>query len=771
MKQLLINLILLVCLAYAGHSQSCNETLTIKVVESEDRDIPVAAAKVVIQEIDAVKLTDGSGSVVITSLCAGQYHIIISQIGHETETILITVPSQEVIVPLKVHLEIIDEVEVVPEHPEDTPGQVSATITEEAIDRRSNQTLADITESIAGVSTLRTGSTIGKPIIHGLYGNRVIVLNNGLVQAGQQWGNDHAPEIDVNVAQSITVVKGVDAIVYGGNALGGMVLVRPGNILAEPHLHGKVKYRYNLNGRGHSISSQIKQGGDWARWRATGTFKRSGDRQASNYFLTNTGAQEINAALQVEKNLSEKWASSLYFSTFNTELAILRASHIGNETDLKEALEREVPFFTEDDFSYTINAPSQKVNHHLAKLELRHFISDYQDISLTYGFQANNRKEFDVRRGNRSAIPALDMQLYDNMIDAHYHGDLAKDLDIYAGLGAGLTTNNNNPDTGIFPLIPDYDKLRAWSFMSFKKKFDHWDFGGGLRYEFNNQDVATFSRTVPITVVNYDDNFHKVSVAFGAEYEKENYKTQINAGYTNRSPEVNERFSNGLHQGVAAIEEGDPNLHSESALKFVWSNKLSLDSHSQIGIDVYTQFIDNFIYLNPQSDPRLTIRGAFPVYLYEQTKAGIHGIDLYGNYRITPQLDAGFKAAFLRGHDTANDIPLIYMPPNNLKASLEYLFKDGDKWQHSSFQVSGEYVFEQTHFIEGQGPLDTVPPPGFFLLNARAETDLSLGKNLLRFSLSGTNLTNTAYRDYLNRLHYFADEVDLDLHFGLNFVF
>ena len=105
-----------------------------------------------------------------------------------------------------------------------------------------NTNLADMLASVSGVSVLKNGSGISKPIIHGLYGNRVTILNNGLVQAGQQWGNDHAPEIDPFVADHISVVKGAGSLQYGSGAIGGVVMVDPYRVSTDPHLHGKATY-------------------------------------------------------------------------------------------------------------------------------------------------------------------------------------------------------------------------------------------------------------------------------------------------------------------------------------------------------------------------------------------------------------------------------------------------------------------------------------------------------------------------------------------------
>ena len=148
---------------------------------------------------------------------------------------------------------------------------------------------------------MRNGSGISKPVVHGLFGNRVAILNNGIAQSGQQWGSDHAPEIDPFVADHLSVVKGASALAYGGNSLGSVVLVETDNIQEDPHLHGEVNYTLQSNGWGHTLNSTIEKNGSWAAWRITGTLKRQGDNRTSNYFLTNTGKKENNLALQIEK--------------------------------------------------------------------------------------------------------------------------------------------------------------------------------------------------------------------------------------------------------------------------------------------------------------------------------------------------------------------------------------------------------------------------------------------------------------------------------------
>ncbi|MCF6335586.1 MAG: efflux RND transporter permease subunit, partial [Spirochaetales bacterium] len=194
-----------------------------------------------------------------------------------------------------------------------------------------------------------------------------IIVNNGIVQAGQQWGNDHAPEIDPFAAKQIIVIKGVETIEYGGNGLGGVVLMKPGGIILDSIFHGSTHYIFSSNGKGHTISTQLEHGGKNIRWRAVGTLKKTGDHHSPDYFLTNTGSEEANFSIQLIKQIKDKWHNQLYYSSFSTQLGILRGAHIGNLTDLQLAIGRYEPYFTKNYFSYEINAPHQNTSHQLLK--------------------------------------------------------------------------------------------------------------------------------------------------------------------------------------------------------------------------------------------------------------------------------------------------------------------------------------------------------------------------------------------------------------------
>jgi iron complex outermembrane recepter protein len=209
------------------------------------------------------------------------------------------------------------------------------------IELSKGQSIAEIMQGITGVSLLKTGGNIAKPVINGLHGNRVIILNNGIRQEGQNWGMEHAPEIDGFLATDIQLLKGNEALRYAADGIGGVLLVKPFSLFnyKAKKLKGEINSIYNTNGRGYGFSGII--GNKISNkvpifWRIQGTYKRSGNIKTPSYFLANTGAKEINYSASLGYQ-NRRLNSEVFFSYFSNEIAIFTGSHIGNLTDLQRA--------------------------------------------------------------------------------------------------------------------------------------------------------------------------------------------------------------------------------------------------------------------------------------------------------------------------------------------------------------------------------------------------------------------------------------------------
>jgi len=757
-----------------GFSQNCSLTIS-GTIKDLNTGLPLEAVNVYINSTSKGTTTDSRGFFLFSNICKGEYHITISHIGCESKQDFVHLTTDTVLnLTMEHSINTLDGVVITAKSIPKTT-QNTKTISKQNITDNANENLSNMLESIIGVSTLKNGSGISKPVVHGLYGNRLTILNNGISQSGQQWGNDHSPEIDPLVANKIKVIKGTSALEYMGSNLGSVILVEPKKIEREPHLHGSANYFFETNGLGNGLNLQLQQYSPTIAWKINATLKKTGDRKTATYYLNNTGNQEANFALQLEKSFSKKFSTDLYFSTFNTELGVLRGSHIGNLTDLEEALVREIPFFTEDEFSYSIDAPKQRVHHHLLKIHSNYFIDDTQWLDFTIAGQLNNRKEFDVRRSGRSDIPALSLQQYSYFFEGKHQKIFENKLKLKSGFQFNITDNTNNPETGILPLIPDYLSYETGVYLLTSKKINKSFFEIGLRYDNVKQNVVAISRTIPREIVRYNNHFHNFSTSGGWIYSVSNdFSFSYNVGYATRNPAINELYSNGLHQGVSGIEEGNIALQTEKSLKTTLGFNANISDKFSFESLIYYQRINDFIYLNPQDEIRLTIRGAFPVFKYEQTNAEIYGIDISGKYQINKSLETKLDYSFIWANDLRNNLPLINFPSNNIRGSIVYEFSKSiavgkSQLENLTIELNNYYVFKQNNILEDQDFV--LPPGGYNLLGVKIATDVQLKKTRLRLTTKVDNVLNVVYRDYLNRQRYFANDLGVNITFGVSLKF
>ncbi len=752
------------------YAQDCSLSLTGKIMD-KGTAIPLEFSNVFIEDLGRGAVTDKDGFFEIKNICPADYHLAVSHLGCETVEIFLVIKKDTFInLYLSHHEELLDEVVVHGSKAENTTA-VSSTINRATITTESNENIADILESIVGVSVLRNGSGISKPVVHGLFGNRVTILNNGIAQSGQQWGNDHAPEIDPFVADHLSVVKGVSTLAYGGNSLGSLVMVESAPITNDPHLHGETNYTFETNGLGHTINARLEKKNDWAAWRVSGSLKRKGDTHTPDYFLTNTGQRENNIAFQLDKKWNSRWDTEFYYSLFNTEIGVLRGSHIGNLTDLNQAIGQKIPFFTEDNFAYNINPPRQLVNHHLVKVSIKHSLSDHQILKFNYGGQLNQRKEFDIRRGDRSDIPALNLNQFSNFFEVAYDGDFSEHFFLKTGIQFTYVDNGNQSGTGILPLIPNYDAAKTGAYFILKNNNpSKWFYEFGGRYDFKYLSIFTIDNRISRNIIRPTHHFHNYTISGGVKYQpSHDFKSSFNLGYLLRAPEVNELYSAGLHQGVSGIEEGDPNLNSERSLKATLSFDGVVKEKLFFQVLGYFQHVQDFIYLQPQEEFRLTIRGAFPLFIYKQANVNIYGTDVLLKYAPRQNWSLTAKYAIVRGDNLTDDVALINIPSDNISTSFSYIFSDENFLKNTSLSLSGSYFFRQGRITDEQDFLS--PPDGYGLIGFQAARDFPLGKNKLKISLKADNLLNTAYRDYLNRLRYFADEPGRNIKLNIRYVF
>ena len=491
----------------------------------------------------------------------------------------------------------------------------------------------------------------------------------------------------------------------------------------------------------------------------------------------------------------------MYYSYLNNVIGILSASHIGNIEDLVNAINSNEPLISED-FSYNINAPKQEVTHHLVKSSFYKRFNNLGKLTVQYDYQNNHRFEFDKRVGDDRNKPAVDLKLQTHTLSSNFIFDANNIHRVTTGILFRYQDNFANPETGVRRLIPDYQKTDLGAYALYRWKItDRTTLDSGLRYDFNRIDAKKFYLKSRWDERNYDSDFsdiiiedfgtqlltnpvfdyHNIAVSSGLKHEF-NSENQILLNYSlsKRAPNPAELFSDGLHHSAARIELGDLRIKQETANRIAGTYQYNNKSFTGI-FELFYNHVSDYIYIVPFGTEQ-TIRGAFPVWNYLQTNAGLFGIDATLMYTINDRWSLKNISSFTHGNDLKNNEPLIDMPPFSTATTLTY---NNKKWLGLETSLKSELVGKQTRFPNNNFEqfiattnsttlVDiSTPPNGYHLLHFSGSIS---GSNWIKgvntkIGVAVNNIFNTSYRDYLNRQRYFADNLgrNIQLQIQLNY--
>lgn len=296
-RAIFIFLLSISCASILAQTTACTGSLSGHILDQHDKSI-LAFASIYIVDLDKKITSDKNGFYTIENICDGTYTIKISHIGCTTiETTMIVNNKIVKNFYLEHHAEMLNNVQITAKKATVQTTQVKNEISDEKLNQSKGQSLGDALKNITGVTSLNTGSSISKPIIHGMHSNRILILNNGIRQEGQQWGVEHAPEVDPFIANKISVIKGANSVRYGSDAIAGVVLVETRPMRDSAGLAGEFNLVGMSNGRAGTASAYLEGNFNKLKpfsWRVQGTLKQSGNISAPNYILINTGLKEYN---------------------------------------------------------------------------------------------------------------------------------------------------------------------------------------------------------------------------------------------------------------------------------------------------------------------------------------------------------------------------------------------------------------------------------------------------------------------------------------------
>ena len=771
---------------YGQEQQSCTYSIEGRIFDLKTK-APLPFASVKIKGTTIGDIADENGYFKIENLCETEFNLLFSYVGYKPVThhhdSYHDIP-EIYLAPDNLYLNsVIIEGEKVSGKLESTSRQKIDT---RVLEKKQMASLGEITNELSGVSMLQTGQNIAKPIIHGLHSNRVLIINNGIRHEFQNWGDEHAPEVDASMANQIVVVKGASTVRYGPDALGGVLLIDPKPLPLNTGLEGEMSSSLQSNGRGGNVNGSFTYGLENWSFHTEGKILRLGDAQAPDYNMTNTSRIEKTLAGGVRYH-KKSIDFEAHYSRVDQELGILRGSVTGNLNDLERAITEDFPLYTSG-FSYELDNPRQEITHDMVKLK-GSYLSGEQVINLTYGFQRNIRKEFDVRRGTNNEIPSIDLELFTQSLDIDWDHPNLGDLNGLIGIQWLYQDNNNLPGTNTVPFIPNFNNTRLGVFMTESLETGNSKWEAGLRYDY--QHTSARGREPDNDIYRNSIEFHNVTATVGLVRKLgQNKSFRTNIGTSWRPPNVSELFSFGkrlysVEYGLWRYQEDENNqivvsdvLNNRqkpvpSEVGYKWINTFSYEgSDVKAEFTAYLNYIENYIYQKPAGITN-TVRGAFPFFVYDQDNAIFWGLDADWDMQHNERWESNASASYVWAKDISNDDFFIGIPPANFRYTLSYELAREIVGAKVRIDLTSNYTFTQfqtprtipiSTLLSGESEdlfaIDdsnfdlTDAPDGYFLLGA----DISFKWKKSSLIFQSDNILNQSYRLYTDRLRYFADQ-------------
>lgn len=623
-------------------------------------------------------------------------------------------------------------------------------------------------ERMAGVQAMEIGAGASKPVIRGLGFNRVAVAENGVKQEGQQWGADHGLEIDALNTEEVEVIKGVGAIAYGSDAIGGVIKVNNEKVPAKQSFSGSATLLAKSVNDSYGISSAIRKRSDRFFYKLKFTAQEYGDFRVPtdairylntnipiyNQRMKNTAGKEWNGYAQVGY-VTDRLQNITSFSNVYTKSGFFPGSH-GLPT-IENSLE--------DGDSRNIDLPNQSANHFKVSNSTSFFISDSGVLKMILSYQNNKRQEssyFHSHYGGQEAPkvnPNLELQFDLNTFDAdiqyeHLSGDNHKTT-------FGIQQNyQNNTIGGYGFLLPKYNKIGTGLFGIHEHQMsDDWVVQVGVRFDYAKLNVHAFYDSLlynfliskgesEITAHEYaqrssdlNRDFTSFNAMLGTRYNlSESWNLGITAGTNFRFPTAIELAANGLHHGAFRHEKGNPNLNPERG----WAFDLEVNYQSasfNTSVSPYLYYFTNYIFLKPSGTFSILPDGG-QIYEYTQSKALLTGFEwkLDKTFWDVLKLETIFEF-FYNKQVTGNaktEYPLPFSPPVNVFAQLNYQLKDTKMFKENSIYINGKWNAKQQRIAQNEEITDS-----YQLIGAGASTTLSLNKFKANVFLTATNLLNT----------------------------
>ena len=590
--------------------------------------------------------------------------------------------------------------------------------------------LVDAVGNLPGLSQISTGAGISKPVIRGLGYNRVVVVDQGIRQEGQQWGDEHGLEVDEQGVHSVEVLKGPASLMYGSDAIAGVMILHPERPLEEGTMQVKVGGQYQSNNGLYDYHVGFAGNVDGWLWnwhffdKHAHDYKNRADGYVPGSFFKE---RDIQGMLGLNRSWGHSW---LRFSRVNFTPGIING---------------QWSMVNEDGCSYGIVAPYQKVLHTKAVSDNAWYFGN-GTLKAIIGYQQNYRREFEEEEEAELA-----MRLHTVNYDIRYLHSLPHDWKLSTGIG-GMWQRNINQ--GEEYLIPDHHLFDFGFFATAEWEWRKWHFSGGARIDNRHLSTSSLMEDDALRFEALSRNFTGATGSLGAVWNlTDRLNLRLNAARGFRAPTVSELSSNGVHEGSIQYELGNADLSPEKSTQI----DFGLDYTSRIvslQASLFCNWINDYIFL-----ARLPYRTeGFRTYQYQQGDARLMGGEVSLDLHPVNPLHIENAFSYVRGvqlHQEADARSLPMMPAPRWTCNVRYELPDlVRKHLRRTFLSAGmECNLRQSKFYAVD---DTeTATPGYAIFNISAGTDLHIfGHNCIELTFSCQNLFDKVYQPHLSRLKY-----------------
>ncbi|UKT63763.1 TonB-dependent receptor [Pedobacter mucosus] len=738
MKKLqLIGLVILYTLTFNTAFAVVLKDIKGKVIDASNKQT-LPGATIFIPDLKVSAVTNNDGEFVINNLPSkGSYLIEVHYVGYKTATQVVNLALagalEFALQPTAIETK---EIVITGSLISSTSKRNSASSAVVGKDQllQPSTNLIDALTRIPGVSQITTGSSISKPVIRGLGYNRIVTLDDGIKQQGQQWGDEHGIEIDQFKSDRIEILRGAASLMYGSDALGGVINLLEPSTAPEGQIKGEFITNYSTNNGLTANSLMLNGNENGFVWRARGTYKNAYSFKTPTGYFPNSGFNETDLSGMV--GLNKSWGyTHLNVSSFKNNIGFYEPTLDADGNFVKEDGN---PFTNDDHKNRDLEYPRQDIRHFKIALN-NNFILGNGNLKADFGYQQNQRRELED-----GPDPSLFFDLKTYNADLKYYIHETNGWQPVFGLSAESGNSKNKANDEY--LIPDYNTYGIGVFAYAKKNWESSTFSIGARYDYRKNNGKELFVDGEEQFAAFQNKFSNVSGALGFTHAfNEEWNFKANAGSAFRAPNPAELASNGVHEGTYRYEVGNSNLNPERSYQV----DAALEYEGKIvsaSASIYNNYIHNFIYASNNGETIIAEGDQYPVYRYGQVNANLYGAE--ASLTIHPVTYIHFENTFgyVHAQNQTLDRPLSFIPAASLRNELRFEPKlKGTNDAYLSVGINS--AFKQNRVDE----VFETKTSGYTLVNAGIGATFNVGKQPIKLSVSANNLLNQKYYDALSR--------------------